>query len=155
MTHDQGAQRAVLNYLRADNRIRQQSPKRRRYRSGMYRSENREGGGALFKKCSGGQELEDKGEPVKDEEYAELGSAHGGLAARGDPDEVCDKKDAQAAGDDVGDVGERSIYADEEDGTLRVHADRSKFWICRRSLEDRRVVMLQLMCSCGSGTSTS
>lgn len=134
MTHDQRAQRAVLDYLRADNGGPQQRPKRRRYHSSMYRREDREGVRALLEECTGGQDLEHESQEVEGKEDAELGSADGRLATAGDPGEVGNKEDAEAAGDDVGDVGDRTICAGESDATLGIHANGSGFWVCRKPL---------------------
>lgn len=139
---DQRAQCPILNNLRADHRVRQQSPESRCYDASMNRGEDGESSGALLEESTGGQELQHEGEEVEDEEYAEFGSSDCGFAPAGDKDEVENKDDAEAAGDDVGYVGERAICADEEDAALGIHANRSDFWVSRRALEDRGGVML-------------
>lgn len=111
----------------------------------MYRGEDGEGGRALLDKGAGREELERQREEVEDEEEAELDASDGGLAAAGDVDEEGDEDDAEAARDDVGNVGERAVVADEGDAALWVHADGRGRGVRGDVVENSRAVMLQLV----------
>ena len=62
-------------------------------------------------------------------------------ATAGEDDEGEDEDDAQAACDDIGDVGERAVMADTVNGTFWVDTDGSRGGICRVAGEDGRVVV--------------
>ena len=89
--------------------------------------------------------MERECEEVEDKEQAELDAPHGSLSSTCGIDEEGDDEDAEAARDDVGDVGERAVVAHERDAALWVHADGRGRGIRGDVLENSWVVMLQLM----------
>ena len=136
VTYDNRAQCTILYYLRADDRISQQSPERSRDDPGMYCGKNGESCGALLDKGTSGEELKRESEEIEYEEEPELDATDSGLSPTRNEDEVPDEEDAEAAGDDVGDVGERAVDTDERDAALWIYADRSFCGAGRYTLEN-------------------
>ena len=66
----------------------------------------------------------------------------GGPSTAGPDDEEKNDNHAKGACDDVGDVGERAIVANEGDGTFWVDTDGGDGWVGGVPLEDGGVVML-------------
>lgn len=165
MTHDEGAQGAVLDDLGGDEGVGQQRPEECGDGACVDGGEDDEGGGALCEESPGGKELEGEGEEVEDEKNAEFDAAwgrgegglvwngmeagleprtDGSLSTGGEEDEGSDDEDADAAHDDVGDVGYGAAGADEGDAALGVDAHGCGGGIGRDGGEDCLVVALDL-----------